>query len=26
LEQQWPDQVPFPETWWQTEEASPPEF
>jgi imidazolonepropionase-like amidohydrolase len=26
LEQQWPDQVPFPETWWQTEEASPPGF
>ncbi|NKB33199.1 MAG: amidohydrolase family protein [Pseudomonadales bacterium] len=24
LEQQWPDQVPFPETWWQTNEARPP--
>ena len=26
LEQLWPDQVPFPQTWWQTEEASPPGF
>ena len=24
LEQQWPDQVSFPETWWQMEEAAPP--
>ncbi|MDD9891850.1 MAG: amidohydrolase family protein, partial [Gammaproteobacteria bacterium] len=24
LEQQWPDQVTFPETWWQMEEATPP--
>jgi len=26
LEQLWPDQVPFPQTWWQTEEALPPGF
>ncbi|MBM89491.1 MAG: hypothetical protein CMQ41_14055 [Gammaproteobacteria bacterium] len=26
LEQQWPEQVSFPETWWQTDEENPPGF
>ena len=24
LEQQWPEQIPFPETWWQTDQETPP--
>jgi Tol biopolymer transport system component len=24
LDQQWPEQIPFPETWWQTDQETPP--